>query len=150
MTPPPPAKDNHTSDLVLAESLRAAVGRFVRSVRSQSGTPHDAQADVLAELAHAGSMSIAGLAEIRGVTHQSMRLVVIRLEDAGLLERKPDPADRRGWLIALTDEGHRAAQQDRQTRSIWLAKAISTKLSAQERTELNRAVPLLLRLIEAE
>jgi DNA-binding MarR family transcriptional regulator len=28
-----------------------------------------------------------------------------RLEDAGLVRRLPDPNDRRGRLIALTDEG---------------------------------------------
>jgi DNA-binding MarR family transcriptional regulator len=30
-----------------------------------------------------------------------------RLERAGLITRRPDPADRRGILIALTDEGRR-------------------------------------------
>ena len=28
-----------------------------------------------------------------------------KLEDAGLITREPDPNDRRGTLIALTDEG---------------------------------------------
>ena len=38
-----------------------------------------------------------------------------RLEQAGLIERAPDPADRRGVLIALTDAGRRlvdAATED--------------------------------------
>jgi DNA-binding MarR family transcriptional regulator len=30
-----------------------------------------------------------------------------RLERAGLITRRPDPTDRRGILIALTDEGRR-------------------------------------------
>jgi len=134
----------------LAESLRGAVGRFVRAVRSQSGTPRDAQADALAELAHVGPMSIAGLAESRGVTHQSMRLVVVRLETAGLLKRQPDPADGRGWLMSLTAAGRRTVERDRQVRANWLAQAIDEKLSPLEREELSRAVPLLLRLIDAE
>lgn len=134
----------------LAESLRGAVGRFVRIVRSQSGTPRDAQADALAELAHVGPMSIAGLAESRGVTHQSMRLVVVRLETAGLLKRQPDPADGRGWLMSLTAAGRRTVERDRQVRANWLAQAIDEKLSPLEREELSRAVPLLLRLIDAE
>lgn len=138
-----------TSTEALAESLRGAIGRFVRSVRSQSGTPRDAQADALADLAHAGPMSIAGLAESRGVTHQSMRLVVARLEDAGLLKRQPDPADGRGWLMSLTAAGRRTVEKDRQARAHWLAQAIDEKLSPGEREELSRAVPLLLRLIDA-
>lgn len=28
-----------------------------------------------------------------------------RLEAGGLVERRPDPSDRRGWLISLTDKG---------------------------------------------
>lgn len=138
------------SPAVLAEALRSTVGRFVRTVRSRSGSPRDAQADALADLAHAGSLSIAALAESRGVTHQSMRLVVARLEQAQLIERTPDPADGRSVLMSLTDAGWDAARQDRQIRSRWLAQAIESRLSAKEQADLGRALPLLLRLIDAE
>jgi DNA-binding MarR family transcriptional regulator len=33
-----------------------------------------------------------------------------RLEQAGLVAREPDPADRRGTLISLTDEGLRLVE----------------------------------------
>lgn len=134
----------------LAEELRDTVGRFVRTVRMRSGTPHDAQVDALAELDRSGAMSAAALAEIRGVTHQSMRLVVSRLESAGLVSREPDPSDGRGSLILLTDAGRYAAAAYRQARAVWLAQAIEAKLSVNERATLGKAIPLLLRLIDAE
>jgi DNA-binding MarR family transcriptional regulator len=34
-----------------------------------------------------------------------------RLERAGLVERRPDPNDRRGKLIALTDSGRRVIDE---------------------------------------
>ena len=34
-----------------------------------------------------------------------------RLERAGLVERRPDPSDRRGKLIALTDAGKHVIDQ---------------------------------------
>ncbi|MBB3211967.1 DNA-binding MarR family transcriptional regulator [Herbaspirillum sp. Sphag1AN] len=134
----------------LSEELRDAVGRFVRTVRTRSGTPHDAQVDALAELDRNGPMSAAALAEIRGVTHQSMRLVVSRLEAAGLVAREPDPSDGRGWLMTLTDAGRHAAAAHRQARSLWLAQAIHAKLSGKERETIAQAIPLLLRLIEPD
>lgn len=139
-----------TFSATLSEELRDAVGRFVRTVRTRSGTPHDAQVDALAELDRNGPMSAAALAEIRGVTHQSMRLVVSRLEAAGLVAREPDPADGRGWLMTLTDAGRHAAAAHRQARSRWLAQAIEAKLSVNERETLGQAIPLLLRLIASE
>src|SRR4051795_5636444 len=36
--------------------------------------------------------------------------IVDRLESRGLVERRPDPADRRVKLAACTDEGHRVAR----------------------------------------
>lgn len=136
------------SSASLSEELRDAVGHFVRAVRMRSGTPHDAQVDALAELDRHGPMSAAALAENRGVTHQSMRLVVSRLESAGLLVREPNPSDGRGWLITLTDAGRRAAAAYRQARSLWLAQAMEVKLSASEREALGRAIPLIRRLIK--
>ena len=34
-----------------------------------------------------------------------------RLEDAGYVRRRPDPADRRALLVVLTDKGRRAAER---------------------------------------
>ncbi len=49
----------------------------------------------------------AALAEIIGADKSRIIGVLDELEDAGLLQRTRDPADRRARLVAVTDEGRR-------------------------------------------
>ncbi|TDR81566.1 MarR family winged helix-turn-helix transcriptional regulator [Paludibacterium purpuratum] len=136
-----------TSDAAaLAEDLRGAIGQFVRAVRSQAGTPTTAQGETLAYLERNGSVSIATIAENRGVKHQSMRLVIATLEEAGLVTRYPDPQDGRGVLIALTALGRAEIAEERARRSHWLANAMLHALSTDEMTSLRAAIPLLRKL----
>jgi DNA-binding MarR family transcriptional regulator len=48
------------------------------------------------------------LAQIAAVTKQSVAESITVLESEGLIERRPDPDDRRAWLIVPTTEGRRA------------------------------------------
>jgi hypothetical protein len=50
----------------------------------------------------------------------------------GLIERHPNPGDKRRILIELTDEGREALEQDRRNREGWLARGISESLSPEE------------------
>lgn len=64
--------------------------------------------DVLATLRRAGKpymLSPTRLYEAAMISSGGMTARLDRLERAGLIERRPDPNDRRGKLIALTDEG---------------------------------------------
>ncbi len=45
------------------------------------------------------------------ITSGAMTSRLDRLERAGLVRRGPDPADRRGVLVQLTDQGERLAEQ---------------------------------------
>ncbi|MEV6274234.1 MarR family winged helix-turn-helix transcriptional regulator [Nocardia sp. NPDC051832] len=51
---------------------------------------------------------ISALAEAAGMTQQSMGELITHLERYGYVERRVDPADRRGRLVALTHSGHKA------------------------------------------
>jgi DNA-binding MarR family transcriptional regulator len=65
-----------------------------------------------------------------------------RLEDAGYIRRRPDPADRRALLVVLTDKGRRAAERaDRELHSYY--DDLLGDLSTRESTELT----LLLRQV---
>lgn len=130
----------------LALQLRATVGQFVRAVRSQSGTSTTAQSEVLGLLARAGPVSVATLAAVRGVKHQSMRLVVARLAELGLLALRPDPDDGRSQLVALTDQGRASVAADQAARGAYLSGILMTRLSAAERAVLAEAVGLIARL----
>lgn len=132
----------------LADDLRDVIGKFVRSVRVKAGTPSDAHGETLAFLERAGPVSIAVLADARGVKHQSMRLVTARLEAEGLIDLVPDPKDKRGYLIRLTKAGLRETAASRRARAQWIAEALATTVSADEMNILREAVPLLRKIAD--
>ena len=55
-----------------------------------------------------GPLSLSGLAEATGVDAPYATLIVDSLEERGLVERQPDPADRRRKLVSLTPAGRDA------------------------------------------
>lgn len=130
----------------MAMRLRDTVGRFVRSVRKASGTATTARSEVLASLARDGPASVAALAQVRGVTHQSMRLVVARLADQGMLTLRPDPADGRSQLATLNAAGRRVVESDQAARCAHIARLLEAELTASERATLDEAIALLDRL----
>jgi DNA-binding MarR family transcriptional regulator len=69
--------------------------------------------------------------------------IVDRLEARGLVERRPDPADRRVKLAAVTEEGRRVARSLRD--SLHFAREPLAGLSREERVALRG---LLLRMLE--
>lgn len=52
-----------------------------------------------------GGTRLTVLASRAGITHQAMGELVAELEQRALVERVPDPHDRRARLIRLTDDG---------------------------------------------
>jgi len=132
--------------LKLAEDLRRAVGIFVRSIRTQSDTPTTSQSETLSILDRAGPLSVAELAAHRNVRHQSMRLVAASLEENGLVERLPNPADGRSQLISITAEGQAELSRSREARTQRIAALIGERLSDQERQALRAAIRILDRL----
>lgn len=58
-----------------------------------------------------GERSPAGLASAFQVTRQTMTNTLQRLETAGLVTSRPDPADGRAKIIAITDAGRAMRQR---------------------------------------
>ncbi len=85
----------------LARMLRADMDRHIAS--SGIGlTPGEVR--LLAQAARSGLVRQSVLAELIGVEAMTVSSYVDRLEAHGLIERMPDPTDRRAKLIALTDK----------------------------------------------
>lgn len=64
--------------------------------------------DVLATLRRSGApfaLTPTELYEVAMISSGSMTNRIDRLETAGLVERRPNPSDKRGTLVALTDAG---------------------------------------------
>jgi DNA-binding MarR family transcriptional regulator len=61
----------------------------------------------------AGPLSLGKLAEAVKVDPPYATLIVDTLEERGFVERRPDPADRRRKLVAVTPAGEEAAERVR-------------------------------------
>jgi DNA-binding MarR family transcriptional regulator len=55
-----------------------------------------------------GGKRLTELAEAASMTRSSMQELVDELQRAGIVERQPDPSDRRAKLIVLTEQGLKA------------------------------------------
>lgn len=62
-------------------------------------------ASILAYLAQFGSATQTQVADHLGIGRASTGSHIDRLQAAGLLERHPNPTDRRVWILALTPAG---------------------------------------------
>lgn len=63
------------------------------------------QWQVLSVLARHEGVNQGGLADLLEVEPITVCRMVDRLQEAELVERRPDPADRRSWRLHLTDRG---------------------------------------------
>jgi DNA-binding MarR family transcriptional regulator len=70
-----------------------------------------------------------------------------RLEDAGLVRRRPDPADRRALLVVLTDRGRRAAERAQAEIRAYYDELL-VDLSPRERAELTSSLRRVLDRLE--
>jgi DNA-binding MarR family transcriptional regulator len=144
------AENHPPSDAVaLAEALRRAIGTLVRVIREKTATEKSAQSETLGLLEREGAMNVAALAQRRGVTHQSMRVVVAQLVSDGLIERRRHPDDGRSWLLSLSRAGRAQVRRDRRARSARIGMLIEATLSAAERDQLRASVELLNRISAA-
>jgi DNA-binding MarR family transcriptional regulator len=90
--------------------LQAQRAYFKRGIAKLRARGHDrvtlAHTTLLPYLDPEGT-SVTNLAERAGMTKQSMRQLVLDLEDKGYIKRIPDPDDRRATLVIFTVEGRR-------------------------------------------
>ncbi|MFH8382649.1 MarR family winged helix-turn-helix transcriptional regulator [Kitasatospora sp. NPDC018058] len=141
-----PSKTPHPDTLELAADLRTALGSLVRSLRDSDELPPN-QAAVLGLLVRdERSYTVAELADLRRVRHQSMARTVALMAEAGLVAQQPHPTDGRKQLITATEAGHTALLDQRARREHHIATAIESRLSTGERDQLRAAVGLLSRL----
>jgi DNA-binding MarR family transcriptional regulator len=106
-------------------------------------------ASTLSTLDRTGARRLTDLAMIEGVTQPSMSVLVTGLEQAGLAERRSDPADKRVVLVALTAAGADYIRARRQAGAGAFAGLIG-KLPEDEAAALAAAVPAMNRLRELD
>jgi DNA-binding MarR family transcriptional regulator len=132
----------------LAHDLRETLGRVLRRLRAEPGPPLGQMA-VLSRLDREGPASISDLAAADRMRPQSMAQTVHELQRAGLVSRRPDPADGRRSFVELTPAGLETLKATRARREDWLTRALDSELSADERELVRRTLALLGRVADA-
>ena len=132
----------------IAGELRVVLGRLMRRLRAEHGFSL-AQGAVLGRLDREGPQSVSDLAGKEKMRPQSMAQTVADLDGEGLVERNPDPDDRRRALVSLTEAGVELIAATRQRREGWLVRAIE-ELPDEDRETVERAVVLLGHLADAD
>src|ERR1700726_3819821 len=133
----------------IADELQFVVGALVRRMRSVSPARDISlsQVSVLKRRGREGPRTVADLARLDKITHQSVTVSVDDLAGRGLVRRVPDLGDRRRKLVTITDDGLRLLAERREAGAENLAVAIASHLTGTERAHLARAIPLLRRLL---
>lgn len=106
--------------------------------------------DVLATLrraGNAGDLSPSALSATLMLTTGGMTQRLDRLERAGLVRRSPDPADRRGLRISLTDRGADVVDQA-VTDGLAAEQRLLAGIPAQRRREIDAMLRELLAAVE--
>jgi DNA-binding MarR family transcriptional regulator len=89
------------------------------------------------------------LAEIERVQRPTATRIVGRLEEAGLVERLPDPADRRSFTVSATAGGRALMKKLRTRKNAYLARRLRGA-SEEDLETLERAAEILEDLLEGE
>jgi DNA-binding MarR family transcriptional regulator len=114
------------------------VAHQLRHLRRETLAPWDiapSHSRALGVLTRHGAMRLSELSDRLHIAARSTTEVVDGLQDRGLVERRPDPQDRRATLVALTEEGTHVGQAIRSSRDAE-AEAYFSVLSEAERTDL--------------
>jgi DNA-binding MarR family transcriptional regulator len=117
------------------EKLRERVGQVVGTGRGK--------VRVLMQL-EKQSLSLGDIAEALQVDRPYATVLVNQLEEIGLVERTPDPGDRRRKVVALTAAGRRAMREARDVLT-----TPPPQLADLDRADLKRLGAILAKLVAA-
>lgn len=122
-----------------------AVAKRLRHASSASLTQWDitpGQARALRVLAGLGEMRLTHLSEHLRIAPRSTTEVVDALEERGLVERRPDPTDRRATRVMLTPRGADVSEQIGRARRSEADRTFGT-LDPADRAHLARILRTL-------
>jgi DNA-binding MarR family transcriptional regulator len=132
--------------LELAQSFRTTLRHAVYLSRSMNseGQLTAVQMSTLS-MAADEPLRVSRIAANLGVRVPSATEQIIKLEQAGLVRRHPDPTDSRAVLVALTDKGRSDWKAASTLRNERLAELLD-QLDDDERATLAAALPVIEKL----
>lgn len=129
--------------------LASIIDRRFAEVFAEEGLK-DGDYGVLVALRRSGppyELTPTDLARSQMMTSGGMTAVIDRVERRGLVDRAPNPADRRGSLVRLTADG-RAVVERAMARHVEAERGIVSGLATRERDQLARLLRSLLLAID--
>jgi DNA-binding MarR family transcriptional regulator len=102
---------------------------------------------VLHTLARGGPMRLTDLLATEQLKQPALTNLVAKLEQDGLVKRRPDPSDGRAMLLSLTREGRQIVRSRHANRVAQLTRLVE-QLTDDERAVLADSMPVLTRLTE--
>jgi DNA-binding MarR family transcriptional regulator len=134
----------------VAGHLRLVVARTARRLRQEADAGlSPSLISALASIDRHGPLTPSELAAHERVQRPTATRLLARLEEAGLVERASDPADRRSSLISVSAEGRTLLRRQRSRKNQYLARRLAT-LDADEVATLERAAAILERMLDEE
>ena len=134
----------------IAAHLRITIARTARRLRQEAGAGlSPTQTAALATIERHGPLTPSELAAHERIQRPTVARLLGRLEADGLIDRAPDPADRRSSLISITAEGRRLLKEVRTRKDAYLAQRLRG-LDADELATLDRAAAILERMLDEE
>ena len=125
-------------DETLAEAFWA-VARRLRDTSQETLAPWDitpAQLRALRVLQRHGVMRLSELSDRLRIAPRSATEVVDALEARGMVQRRPDPGDRRATLVEVTDDGGSVLDAIRGSE----AERVFSRLTPADRSQLARVL----------
>ncbi|THA28799.1 MarR family transcriptional regulator [Streptomyces sp. A1547] len=110
--------------LLLRRSTRARL--YTQLTEGLGEAVDDLTYPILSGLARTGARSAADLGREIGLDRTTVTRRADRLEQAGLLQRHPDPADGRATLLALTEQGHDIVSVTRERLAAGIEHSLAT------------------------
>lgn len=127
-----------------AESLRRSIARLARRLNSSASdeglTP--AEASVLGSITVHGPMGVGQLVDREQIHPTMLSRLLSRLDEAGLIQRRPHPADSRAAILEVTPDGRRLHEQLKAHRADLVLRGIS-RLAPGDQAALRAALPAL-------
>jgi DNA-binding MarR family transcriptional regulator len=127
----------------LADELGALFGHLLRVGEHDDLSLTATQRGVLSGLYEAGPLRLGALAQLVGAIDPTASRAVDGLVAAGLVERLPDPDDRRAVIVAATEAGINRVELRRRATARELERALAG-MSAADR---KRLLTLIERLV---
>ncbi|PZE64333.1 MarR family winged helix-turn-helix transcriptional regulator [Curtobacterium sp. MCBD17_021] len=128
--------EDGTTDLMLAfDAVVRANAGLVGQLSTRAGV-HESGLRALVLISDTGYSTPTEVAGFLGLTSGAVTNMIDRLSSAGLLERTPNPSDRRGSLLRLRPAGEDVVADYRQRYAAML-RAVDTRHGGDLHTVLN-------------